>query len=102
MLMTGTETKISLRVHPGAVRSEIVGFTDGLLEVRVAAPPVKGKANKELIDVLTRALSVSRGDITIVRGHTSRSKVITVDGLSQEDIIKHLAPQTFSSGGATG
>ncbi len=89
--MTGTETKISLRVHPGAVQSEIVGFTDGVLEVRVSAPPVKGKANKELIDILSRALSVSRGDITIVRGHTSRSKVVAIDGLRQEDIIKHLS-----------
>ena len=100
--MMGTETKISLRVRPGAARSEIVGFTDGVLEVRVTAPPVKGQANKELIDVLSRALSVGRRHITILMGHTSRNKVIAVEGLRQEDIIKRLVPETFSSGGATG
>jgi len=99
--MTGTGARISLRVRPGAARSEIVDFAGGVLEVRVAAPPVKGKANKELIDVLSRALSVSRGHITIVSGHTSRNKVIAVEGLSRDHIIRRLVPETFSSDGAT-
>ncbi len=100
--MSGTETKISLRVYPRAARSEVVGFTDGLLQIRVAAPPVKGQANKELIAVLSRALAVSQGSLTIVRGHTSRNKVIAVDGLSQADVSRRLSAKPFSSGGATG
>ena len=100
--MLGSEAKISLRVYPSAARSEVVGFTDGVLQVKVAAPPLKGQANKELIAVLSKALAVDKGAITIIKGHTSRSKVITVDGLSREDIMRRLSPKPFSCGGATG
>jgi uncharacterized protein (TIGR00251 family) len=83
--------KISLRVHPGAARSEVVGVTDGVLQVRVAAPPVKGKANKELIDFLSRHLSVAKSRIAIVSGHTAKDKVIAVSGLSREEVTKRLS-----------
>ena len=96
--MSGSETRISLRVYPRAARSEVVGFTDGVLQVRVAAPPVKGQANKELIAFLSKALAVGKGALTIVKGYTSRSKVIAIDGLSQEDIMNQLLPKPFSSG----
>ena len=99
--VAGSEAKISLRVYPGAARSEVVGFSDGVLQVRVAAPPVKGQANKELIAFLSKALAVGKGALTIVKGHTSRNKVIAIDGLSQEDIIKRLSSKPFSSGGDT-
>ena len=96
--MSETEAKISLRVYPSAARSEVVSFTNGVLQVRVAAPPVKGQANKELIAFLSQALAVGKGAVTIVKGHTSRSKVIAIDGLSQEDIMKRLSPKPSSSG----
>ena len=89
--MSGSETRISLRVYPNAARSEVVGFTDGVLQVRVAAPPVKGKANKELIALLSKALAVGKGAITIAKGHNSRNKVIAIDGLSHADIMKRLS-----------
>ena len=99
--MSGSEAKISLRVYPSAVRSEVVGFSDGVLQVRVAAPPVKGQANKELLAFLSKTLAVGKGALTIVKGHTSRSKVIAIGGLSQEDIMKRLSSKPFSSGGDT-
>ena len=98
--MAGSETRIPLRVYPSAVRNEVIGFTDGVLQVRVAAPPVKGQANKELIAFLSKTLAVGKGALAIVKGHTSRSKVIAIDGLTQEDIIKRLSPEPFSSGDA--
>ena len=100
--MSGSEAKISLRVYPGAARSEVVGFTNDVLRVRVAAPPVKGQANKELITFLSKTLAVEKGALAIVKGHTSRSKVVAIDGLSPEDIIKRLLPKPFSSDDATG
>ena len=99
--MSGSEARISLRVYPGAARSEVVGFTNGVLQVRVAAPPVKGQANKELIAFLSKALGVGKGTLTIIKGHTSRSKVVAIDGLSREDIVKQLSPKPFSSDGAS-
>lgn len=93
--MSGNEAKISLRVHPNAARNEVVGFTDGVLGVRVAAPPVKGKANRELIAFLSQLLGVSQSTITILKGHTARHKVVAIKGLSQEEVMKRLS----SSGG---
>ena len=89
--MLSEQAKILLRVYPSAARNEVIGFTNGVLQVKVAAPPVKGQANKELIAYLSKALAVGKGALTIVKGHTSRSKVIAIDGLSQEDVIKRLS-----------
>ena len=93
--------KISLSVYPNASRNEIVGFTDGVLLVKVSAPPVKGKANKELITYLSRLLGVGKGSINIIKGHTARNKVVAIDGLSQEEVMKRLLPKLSSSGDAT-
>jgi uncharacterized protein (TIGR00251 family) len=82
---------LSVKVTPNASRNEITDFTDGVLQVKVAAPPVKGKANKELIAFLSRTLGVSRSSISIVKGHTSRNKVIAIEGLSREEIMKRLS-----------
>jgi uncharacterized protein (TIGR00251 family) len=86
------QAKISLRVYPNAARNEVVGFNEGVLRVKVAAPPVKGKANKELIAFLNQKLGVGKGSLTIIKGHTSRNKVIAIDGLSQEEIARRLLP----------
>jgi len=86
-----TDTNLlRLKVYPNAGRSEVTGFTDGVLHIRVAAPPVKGKANKELTAFLSQTLGVSSSSLTIVKGHTSRNKVMAIAGLSLEDIINRL------------
>ena len=82
--------QLSLKVTPNAGRNEITGFTDGVLHLKIKAPPVKGKANRELIDFLSRALGVKKSAITIVRGQTSRNKTIAVAGMSQGDILKKI------------
>jgi len=99
--ISGNEAKISLSVYPNASRNEIMGFTDGVLRVKVSAPPVKGKANKELTDYLSRLLGVDRGSVSIIKGHTTRNKVVAIDGLSWEKVMKRLLPKLSSSGGAT-
>jgi len=91
--MSRSKAKISLRVYPNAAKSEVVDFANGVLQVRVAAPPVKGKANQELITFLSQVLGVSKAALTIIKGHTSRSKVIAIDGLSQEEVIQWLSPK---------
>lgn len=69
-----------VRVVPRASRSEIVGEHDGALRVRVAAPPVDGAANEELVATLSRAFRVSRSAVQIASGHTSRLKHVRVVG----------------------
>lgn len=70
-----------VRVVPRASRSEIVGEHDGALRIRLAAPPVDGAANEELVLLLARALGLSRGAIEITRGHSSKLKTVKVAGI---------------------
>ena len=90
MFTSGNEAKISLRVYPNASRNEMMGFTDGVLRVKISAPPIKGKANRELITFLSRLLGVSKGSVNIIKGHTTRNKVVAVDGFSREEVMKRL------------
>jgi uncharacterized protein (TIGR00251 family) len=70
----------SVRVVPRASRSEVVGAHDGALRVRVAAPPVEGAANEELVRTLSQALGVPRRAVEITGGHASKVKQVRVYG----------------------
>lgn len=70
-----------VRVVARASRSEIVGEHDGALRIRLAAPPVDGAANEELVGLLARALGVSRSAIEIITGHSSKLKTVKVVGI---------------------
>jgi len=69
-----------VRVVPRASRSEIVGEHDGVLRVRIAAPPVDGAANDELVHVLSRVLGLARSAIEISAGHSSKLKTVKAAG----------------------
>jgi uncharacterized protein (TIGR00251 family) len=86
----GSEARISLRVSPNAPKNEVVGFSGGTLRVKIAAPPLKGKANRELVAFLSRLLGVSQSSLAIIKGHTSRSKTVAVIGLSQQEVLGRL------------
>jgi uncharacterized protein (TIGR00251 family) len=85
------DNRLSVKVTPNAGRSEITGWNQGVLEVRVAAPPVAGRANRELTVLLGKLLGVSRSSIGIVSGLTSRRKVIEVAGLTRQEILRRLS-----------
>ena len=89
--MTQSTAKITVQVQPNARRNEALGFEDGVLRVKIAAAPVKGRANKQLIEFLSELLGVSKGSVAIEKGTTSRSKVIGVSGLSQDEATRRLA-----------
>ena len=83
-----------VRVVPRASRSEIVGEHDGALRVRIAAPPVDGAANEELVRLLARKLGVSRSAIRITGGHTSKLKQLRVTGASPDALAGLRGKQT--------
>ncbi len=91
MSISKSRAKISLSVYPNAARNEVLGFTEGMLRVKVTAPPTRGKANQELIAFLGQLLDVGKSSVTIIKGHTSRNKLIAIDGLSQEEVRKRLS-----------
>jgi len=88
---TGGEIRLSLNVYPGAAKNEVVSFTDDLLRIKIAAPPLKGKANRELVAFLSKYLGVGKGNINIIKGHTSRNKIIAINGISQEELRQRLS-----------
>ncbi len=89
--MADTKTTLEIHLQPGAKKSEIVGFRGNVLWVKVAAPPEKGKANDALIELLSGILSLPKKDLSLVRGLTSRQKVVAVSSMSMETMRSKLA-----------
>jgi len=82
--------KILVQVHPGAKRNEILRFENGIWHLKIAAPPIEGKANKELIDFLSEVLDVSKSRISIEKGATNRKKLLVVEGITEAEILKRF------------
>lgn len=78
----------AVRVAPRASRSEAAGEHGGALRVRVAAPPVDGAANEELMGFLARALGVPARSVEIVAGHASRLKTVRVRGVGARRVLE--------------
>ena len=76
-----------LRVHvkPRAAKSRVLGVRGGALDVAVAAPPVDGAANDELVRTLARHFGLARGKVVVVTGETSRTKVVRLGGTEVEE-----------------
>jgi len=83
---------LDVKVIPRAGRSGFAGLRDGALLVRLAAAPVDGAANDELIALLATTLGVPKRDITIVSGQRSRSKRIRIAGLDRDQAVTRLTP----------
>ena len=79
-----------MRVIPGARKSQIEGESAGRLKVRLQAPPVEGKANKELLRLLARELGLKKNQLTLARGERSRDKVILLAGISPAEAAAKL------------
>jgi len=78
-----------VQVVPRSSRSEVVGEHNGALRVRIAAPPVDGAANEELIRILAKTFNVSRGAVKILSGHSAKLKQIGIEG-STNDVLARL------------
>lgn len=78
------EVVFKVQVVPRSSRSEVVGDYNGALRIRLAAPPVDGAANEELIRVLAKTFNVARSEVTILSGHTGKVKQISIKGRTNE------------------
>ena len=88
--MARPSTRLTLRVMPGAGRSEVVGRHGSAWKVRIGAAPERGRANEALVRLLSKQLRIARSEITIVSGHTSRDKVVELRGLSGGEAVSRL------------
>jgi uncharacterized protein (TIGR00251 family) len=81
---------LAVKATPRASRSEIVGIDSQGLRVRLQAPPVDGKANTALVELLADALDLPRRAVAVVGGETSRLKRVRVAGLTPADVLIRL------------
>jgi uncharacterized protein (TIGR00251 family) len=78
MTQTRSDLTLTLHVQPGASRTEYAGLHGGAHKVRLAAPPIEGRANEALAAFLADAFGVRQRDIAIVSGTTARRKVVRI------------------------
>ncbi|MEK7374584.1 MAG: DUF167 domain-containing protein [Thermodesulfobacteriota bacterium] len=83
---TATGVVFRIRVVPRASRCEVAGIQDDALKLRITAPPVEGKANEECIRLLAELLGVKKTQVTIIAGHASRTKTVSVEGRKAREI----------------
>lgn len=81
---------LAIKAIPNAPRSEIVGWLGDALKVKVHAPPVEGRANEALCEFLADTLDLPRRAVTVLRGDTSRQKLVRLDGLTLAEAKKKL------------
>jgi len=72
---------IKIRVEPRSSRKGLSGIIGDTLKIKVHAPPVGGAANEELIGILSEELGIKKSAIKIIRGHSSRDKVVEIEGI---------------------
>lgn len=82
--------RILLFVVPRASKTSVEGVHDDRLRVRVAAPPVDGEANKEIVRFFANLFDVAKSDVSIEQGSTGRRKTLEVSGRSVPDILNAL------------
>jgi uncharacterized protein len=89
----GERVLVTVRVIPGASRSEITGVSDGCLRVRVAAPAREDRANRELCRTLAGRLGLPPSSVTIARGASSRRKLVELSGVTPAEASDRLGLQ---------
>jgi uncharacterized protein (TIGR00251 family) len=85
-------------VHPGAGRSEVVGQHGNALKVRVAAPPVEGRANRAVVELVADLLAVKPANVQVESGDSSRAKRLRVEGVDPAHARRILSAALERSG----
>ncbi len=83
-------TKITILTHPGARHNEVMRCVEEVWHIRVAAPPVEGKANQMLIKYLSEILDIPKSRVAIDKGTTGKRKLVTIEGLTEEVVGRRL------------
>jgi uncharacterized protein (TIGR00251 family) len=82
--------RLAVRVQPRARRDEIAGERGGSLLVRVRAPPLEGKANAAVCRLIARRLGLAPGRVAVVRGVSSRDKLVEIEGIEADELRRLL------------
>lgn len=91
-LVTAKDGSLLLRVHiqPKASRTKIMGLYDGALKITVCAPPVDGRANREIVQFLAKKLKISKSDVRVKSGLQSRRKSLELKNIRESEVRRLL------------
>lgn len=84
---------LSVRVQPRASRNEVVGLVGEILKIKLTAPPVEGEANEACLAFLAKLLDLAPSRLAIIQGVRSRTKLIRITGLTQQEVRARLLRQ---------
>jgi uncharacterized protein (TIGR00251 family) len=82
--------QIAVRLRPRGRRDELIGVVDGVLQARVSAPPVDGRANRALCKLIAKRVGVAPSKVSVLRGGKSRDKLVGVEGIDSDALIEAL------------
>lgn len=85
------EARIEVRLRPRGHADELLGIVDGVLQARVSAPPVDGKANQALCRLIAKQAGVAPSRVSVLRGEKSRQKLLLVEGIDETTLLRTLA-----------
>lgn len=83
------ELILKIKVEPRSSRAGVIGQYGDSLKVKLTSPPVEGKANKELIEILAKQFGVHKRNIEIISGHSSKNKLVKLHG--KQEVEKKLS-----------
>jgi uncharacterized protein (TIGR00251 family) len=75
--------RIEVRLRPRGHADELLGFEGGVLQARVSAPPVGGRANRALCRLIAKRAGVAPSRVEVIRGEKSRQKLVAIDGVDE-------------------
>lgn len=84
------EARIEVRLRPRGHADELMGVVDGVVQARVSAPPVDGRANRALCRLIAKAAGVAPSRVSVVRGEKARDKLVRVEGVEKEALLEAL------------
>lgn len=81
---------LTLHIQPGAKKTEFAGLHGDALKIRLAAPPVDGKANEALVKFVAETLKLPKSAVNLKSGQTSRRKVLEVQGATSDAVARFV------------
>ncbi|MDD3237780.1 MAG: DUF167 domain-containing protein [Candidatus Gastranaerophilales bacterium] len=82
---------ISIKIVPNASRESILGYTDEYIKIKICAPPIENKANKQLILFLSKFFSIPKTSIEFISGEKSKIKRLLLNGADIKEIVKKIS-----------
>lgn len=94
MMLKITEIKdgirLQIKVQPRSARNQFAGEQQGVLKVKLTAPPVDGEANKALVNFLAATFKIPKRNVRILKGETARNKIVDIKGIKPDNLLEKI------------